>query len=148
MATPEVPGYLPQNQDTLAAGCWGEHKDDSSLILVEEVENERVIYTIFDIDNKKEFRDQMPIDLFMRSYSYVSGESVASLQWVWHDKTIFPWRKVIDNDALIERKETAAVKVAENLNLEGKELVKDPKRFSSIRKLVNKLQEAISRLRA
>lgn len=92
MSTNDVPGANPANNDTLRALCWAEHKD-GSLIVVMSTENDRVIYSVFDMsqDPIVEYRDAMPEADFKKQFSWQgSGD-----RWTWHDKTPFPWNKVI-----------------------------------------------------
>ena len=165
MATPDVPGYtapakpatptspaIPEIMaaDELHTGCWAEHDDESSLILVEDVTDEKVIYTIFDVNKKIEYRDSMHPDLFKRSYTFRSGEAVANELWTWHDKTKFPFERIMENKKFaltIEDKITAAIRVAEALKLESTQLRADRRRFSSVMGMIDKLQSALSRLR-
>jgi len=93
MATCDVPGANPNNNDELHPGCWAE-ADDNSLIYVEGVsETENiVIYSIFDLtdpNNPLEFRDSMPIDGFEQIFKNSPDT------WTWHDKTAFPWQKIM-----------------------------------------------------
>ncbi len=116
MSTEDVPGSKASNRDELAHGCWAEH-DDGSLILVQSTEAKRVIYDVFDLkggspDTPKavlEYRDVKGEVEFKRTFSYVCGEDKrdgVSEKWTWHDKTPFPWQRVIDAGmALAERKQ-------------------------------------------
>ncbi len=98
MSTNDVPGAKASNNDKLAMGCWAEANDDS-LILIEGVSTaeNRVIFSIFDLSNSEqplEYRDSMPIDGFEEDFSY--GDKSQD-KWTWHDKTDFPWERVIKN---------------------------------------------------
>jgi hypothetical protein len=128
MSTNDVPGANPANRDALAMGAWAEHAD-GSLIFVESNEGARVIYSIFDMSKTPivEFRDAMPEVNFKREYSWdparPSGE-----KWTWHDKTPFPWDRVIREGARdglryasARDQLTAAERVAERLRLRGEE---------------------------
>jgi hypothetical protein len=42
--------------------------------------------------------DAMPIESFNRAYSWRPADPV-SVRWVWHDKTGFPWERVLDHAA-------------------------------------------------
>ena len=99
MATCDVPGANPVNNDELRALCWAEH-DDGSLILVESTEDDRVIYSLFDVSQKPvmEFRDSMRIGAFKRAFSW-NPKDAKSERWLWHDKTPFPWDRVISRGA-------------------------------------------------
>ena len=74
-------------------GCWAEH-DDGSLIFVESTEGGRNIYSVFDMDKKPvvEYRDSMADGAFKKQYSYDGGKKD---RWTWHDKTAFPWDRII-----------------------------------------------------
>jgi len=99
MATCDVPGANPSNHDELRALCWAEH-EDGSLILVESTEDDRVIYSLFDVSEVPvvEFRDSMRIGAFKKAFSW-DPKNPASEKWTWHDKTLFPWDRVIRNGA-------------------------------------------------
>src|SRR6267142_1681110 len=100
MSTYDVPGARSSNHDELAMGCWAEH-DDGSLIFVESTEGSRVVYSIFDMakDPVVEYRDAMPEVSFKRTFSWQEGDNgnraLGKEKWLWHDKTPFPWDKVI-----------------------------------------------------
>lgn len=123
MSTNDVPGANPANNDVLAMGCWAEHKD-GSLIFVTSTENDRVIYSVFDMATQPitEYRDAMPIDDFEDKFSWKGNGD----QWTWHDKTPFPWNKVIKEGAKdglrfasVEDQLTAAARVARSRDLMG-----------------------------
>lgn len=126
MATDDVPGANPANGDKLAMGCWAEHKD-GSLIFVESTEGERVVYSIFDMSKTPivEYRDAMPAVNFKQQFSWRSSGTV---RWTWHDKTPFPWDRVIrdgaqDGSRLASAADTltAAERVAESLRLRARD---------------------------
>lgn len=93
MSTNDVPGYNKANNDELGIGSWAEHSD-GSLILVEGAENATVVYSIFDMDKKPiiEYRDSMKEAAFKRQFSFDGKND----KWTWHDKTAFPWDRIID----------------------------------------------------
>lgn len=95
MSTNDVPGHKPENRDQLAMGCWAEH-DDGSMIFVDSTEGGRVIYTIFDMDKVPivEYRDAMAEGAFKKAFSWKPGDK-KSEKWTWHDKTPFPWDRII-----------------------------------------------------
>lgn len=93
MSTNDVPGAVPANGDTLAMGCWAEHAD-GSMIFVESTEAGRVIYCMFDTKNHTQYRDAMPGVSFKSTFSW-QPSNPKSVKWTWHDKTPFPWNKVI-----------------------------------------------------
>ncbi len=139
MSTNDVPGYKDENRDELACGAWAEH-DDGSMIFVESTEINRVIYSVFDMahDPPIEYRDAMPEASFKKTYSWPGSKD----KWTWHDKTPFPWDRIIKQfkdgpkpaaaDHSItaaerirtsrERHSTAAQRVADELRLRGEEL--------------------------
>lgn len=99
MSTNDVPGANPVNNDKLAMGAWAEHAD-GSLILVESTEGNRAIYSVFDLSKEPpiEFRDAMPEVSFKTTYSWKPGGKAAGTpneKWTWHDKTPFPWDRII-----------------------------------------------------
>jgi predicted transcriptional regulator len=95
MSTYDVPGNRPENRDQLAMGCWAEH-EDGSLIFVESTEGGRVIYSIFDMEKAPvtEYRDSMAEGAFKKQYSHSKDKKKDEL-WTWHDKTAFPWDRII-----------------------------------------------------
>lgn len=95
MSTNDVPGAKTANQDELAMGCWAEH-DDGTLLFVASTENDTVVYSMFDLSKTppQEFRDKMPKKAFEKHFSYNPLDE-NSIKWIWHDKTPFPWDKVI-----------------------------------------------------
>lgn len=114
MSTNDCPGERKSNNDVLAMGCWAEH-DDGSLILVQSTEDKRVIYDVFDLKGQMpngvtsslhtggrvvmEHRDVMDEKRFKEEFSYDARKDKkdgVSERWTWHDKTPFPWQRVID----------------------------------------------------
>jgi hypothetical protein len=75
---------------------WGEHKD-GSLIFIASVENHRVIFEIFDLSVGKviEYRDAMSETDFKRKFSWSSPDKLKAGPWEWHNRTPFPWDKII-----------------------------------------------------
>ncbi len=127
MSTADVPGSKASNNDKLAMGCWAEH-DDGSMIFVESTEGDRVIYSVFDMAKAPivEYRDAMPTAGFNTQFSYGTKSKE---KWTWHDKTPFPWDKVIkagardgQRFASAEDQLNAAERVAESLRLKGQPL--------------------------
>jgi len=141
MSTKDVPGSNPANNDELAMGCWAE-SDDGSLILVEAVEGNQVVFSIFDVskDPVVEYRDAMPKDGFETEFS--------KNDWTHHDKTPFPWDKVMENFnsgsrfASAEGLLNAAEKVAQHRGLKGGVL----SAREELSSLMNKIQTAINNL--
>ena len=189
MATNDVPGYRPENRDVLKMGCWAETAD-GSLLLVEGVEAGKVIYVMFDLgqDPPQQYRDaQLEWD-FKRAYSWQpdadpedvlpedapkrgkkkpkADDAVAKIQtakvlWTWHDKTPFPWDRVMKAGvpmgagyASAEGQITAARKVAQALGLKAQEIAarragqeEEPsKHFRKVAKLTKRLERALAAL--
>jgi hypothetical protein len=190
MATHDVPGKRAANADVLAMGCWAEH-EDGSLIFVESTEGGRVVYSVFDlsVDPPIEYRDAMEENAFKRQFSYkravgkpkkrgpgrpkkkpvetgeVSAKDVVddlrSDKWLWHDKTPFPWDRVIGTgvadgfrhasaDGLL----TAAQRVMQSRKLSGKpvdldainDMLPSEKLVGAAREILDGFQRAINRL--
>lgn len=129
MSTKDVPGANPANADVLAMGAWAEHPD-GSLIVVESVEMGSVIYSIFDVaqDPVVEYRDAMREDEFEDAFSWdpdgdLDDDVVPNIKWTWHDKTPFPWDRVMQvvssgvRHASAASQLNAAQRVAESLDL-------------------------------
>ena len=131
MASNDVPGANPANNDELAVGAWGEH-EDGSLIFVEGVQDYRVIYSMFDMAPTPplEYRDAMSEIVFKRSFSWSapSASPLSNEKWTWHDKTPFPWNKIIkegisDGARLTSAADTlsAAARIAASLGVRAEE---------------------------
>jgi hypothetical protein len=96
MSTNDVPGMNPQNNDDLHAGCWAEHVD-GTLIYVLGTENRRVLYELFELMDPKnpvEYRDAMKQNEFEKQFSW-DPANPKSIKWTWHDKSAFPWDRVM-----------------------------------------------------
>jgi hypothetical protein len=160
MSTNDVPGANPVNNDTLKMGCWGEHKDDS-LIFVKSTEGGRVIYEMFDLTQNPitVFNDAMLEDVFKKQFSW-DPANPKNDKWQWHDKTPFPWNKVIKAGARdgvgyasASDQLAAASRVATALNLVPKNF--DPASVSHLTEkvltggalsIIQRVQKAISSL--
>ena len=96
MSTNDVPGAKASNNDALAAGCWAEHSEDNTLIRVDDVEGKRVIFSVFDTakDPMIEYRTALPEKEFKENFSWKPNDP-KSEKWIWHDKTAFPWDRLI-----------------------------------------------------
>jgi hypothetical protein len=129
MSTQDVPGANPANADKLATGCWAEHSD-GSLIFVKGTENGTIVYEIYDTAQTPPvyYNDAMREDAFKRQFSFPPVGS-SSDKWTWHDKTHFPWDRVMkgitrpvpqpaDSADII----TAAKRVADSLKLRAQTL--------------------------
>lgn len=152
MSTHDVPGAKAKNADVLAMGCWAEHTD-GSLILVEAVEAGTVVYSIFDVQHDVEYRDAMPEAGFKTRFSWPTPDDI---EWVWHDKTPFPWSKVMADFPSGSRSPsavatlTAAQKVAQSLDLQA-ERVRErheevPTEQVAARSIMGRITDAVSRL--
>ena len=111
MSTSDVPGNKKEHHDELGHGCWAEH-EDGSLILVQSTEDKRVIYDVFDLKpgvatpegttvskSVIEYRDVKAEKEFKKDFSYDPAKGKkdgVNEEWTWHDKTPFPWQRVID----------------------------------------------------
>jgi len=159
MSTNDVPGSNKINNDELAMGCWAEHKD-GSLIFVQSTEGGRVIYMMFDTftDPITEYRDAMPEKGFKKNFSW--GKS-SKIKWTWHDKTPFPWDRVIKSGARdgvhhasADDTLRAAQKLAKSLKLRGKKVKKEKYEHMADtempfrNRIINKVQNAINKLKA
>lgn len=159
MSTNDVPGYNEDNHDELGVGCWAEH-DDGSLIFVESTEANRVIYSVFDMSKKPivEYRDSMMEGAFKKTFSWDSKSKKD--RWTWHDKTAFPWDRIIKEGAKdgvrhvhADEIETAAERVRKSRDIiRGKNV--DPRDVETrvaklgekAQNIIKKLQKAISEL--
>lgn len=129
MSTNDVPGANPANKDVLASGCWAEH-NDGSLIFVKGTENGQVVYEIYDIaqDPPVYYQDAMREQAFKDQFSF-PPVGTSAVEWTWHDKTPFPWNRVMKTfdkphptaasagDIL-----SAAARVADSLKLRAQKL--------------------------
>ena len=100
MATYVVPGADPKNYDKLAVGCWAEH-DDGSLIYVKEITPSHfVVFDVYDPSDGSPtilYTDRMPLERFNVSFSFeLKRSSESQIKWLWHDKTPFPWDRVLN----------------------------------------------------
>lgn len=159
MSTNDVPGAKSANNDELNCGCWAEH-EDNSLIFVYSTEGDEAVYSLFDPNRNpvQEFRDKMPIDEFKKYFSWDGNNN--SVKWTWHDKTAFPWDKLISagardgvlpsasaHDQLTESKNVVQM-LAKALGIVGNEF--DENAISHLaskdspRKMINVIQEGIN----
>ncbi len=121
MATQDVPGAKASNGDTLAVGAWSEDKAGTSLMFVAGLENDQVVYQMYDLTNGMFYQDAMLEKDFKKEFS--------GKDWTWHDKTSFPWNRVmarfnrpVPQHADVEDQLTTAGKVAKALHLRGRKL--------------------------
>jgi len=156
MSTKDVPGFGVAKNDVLEIGVWAEH-DDGSLILVEGLESGKVVYSIFDSAKTPlmEYRDSAPEKQFKEHFSFGSKYNIISDGWVWHDKTTFPWDKVMSDfkeglrSPSVDTALTEATRIAERRNL--KSFISHrvaPEVGRKGRVIIDRIQKAISRLSA
>ena len=157
MGTYDVPGKKERNRDELTIGCWAEH-DDGSLLLVEGLEDGKVVYSIFDLSKEPpvEYRDAMPESGFKDFFSWEDDDDE---RWFWHDKTSFPWDKVMahfkggEKDVSALDQMTAAERVAKRMKLRGipmkvsKFSHRAPRTEKKSNMIINKIQRALEELR-
>ena len=156
MSTNDVPGHKTENHDELSCGCWAEH-EDGSLIFVLGNEGGKVMYEIFDMAKKDPvaYRDAMPEDGFKDQFSW-DKDDPDSIQWTWHDKTPFPWDRIMKNfddgtnDVSAAATLSAAEKVAASLALRQRRI--DPDDYAHLidtireaKDIQTKLQDAIAK---
>lgn len=163
MSTNDVPGHDDRNADELAMGCWAEH-DDGSLIFVESTEGNRAIFCVFDVskDPVVQYRDAMPIKGFKEQFTWDGSpkKGKSKDKWTWHDKSPFPWERVIKAGvtagagyASADDQLTAAERVRDSLKMRGRALteddvdeIKSTKIRRTIRKVVDRLGQALKDL--
>lgn len=156
MSTNDVPGAVASNNDALAMGCWAEH-EDGSLIFVESTEGDNVVFSMFDQSREPimEWRGSMRRPRFEQHFSYPGGSGE---KWTWHDKTPFPWDRIVEalpegaRFASVSVIISAAQRVAERLGLSSRARSRDDfdhnvdQLRSEAETLIQKLQRAIGRL--
>lgn len=161
MSTHDVPGANPANHDELAMGCWAEH-DDGSLIFVQNTED-GIVYSMFDVskDPPVEYRGKMTEKGFKKQFTWAKGGGKGGLKekWTWHDKTPFPWERVMSDFpegqgfASASGFLTAAARVAESLRLKGAPIRPEDydhrvtKVVKKAEKLIAKMQDVLKELR-
>lgn len=159
----DVPGSNLANHDVLSTGCWAEH-EDGSLIFVEGTEGGAVIYSMFDMSKQPivEYRDKMPERQFKRAFSWrmdrqPSSGGVPLEKWTWHDKTVFPWDKIIqrgfsDGPRLASAVDmiTATERVAQSLRLRGRVISKEyrTRAATATWRIADKIRRAVQELRS
>jgi hypothetical protein len=133
MATDAVPGADPKNLDTLSVGCWAEDAKQTSLVLVVGHEGGSVVFDLYDLDQQPPlfYRDAMIEEEFKRFFS-VPPTGKSDIRWTWHDKTNFPWDRVMKRlstkapqHADVEEQLTVAQRVAQKLGLRGRKLAEE-----------------------
>lgn len=129
MSTQDVPGANPANADILAAGSWAEHAD-GSLIFVKGNEGGQTIYEIYDVaqDPPVYYQDAMLEAAFKKQFSF-PPVGTSPDKWTWHDKTAFPWSRVMKNiskpvpmPVSADVQLSAAQRVANSLHLRARNL--------------------------
>ena len=144
MSTEDVPGHNPANRDRLAMGCWAEHKD-GSLVHVESVEGGQVVFLIFQVAPEVvEYRHAMDEEGFKTQFS---GD-----RWIWHDKTPFPWDRVMrrfppgNKAPSAEAQLSAALRVARSLGAQAQEVREEARVPENALAVMKQLREALNRL--
>jgi hypothetical protein len=135
MSTNDVPGAKHANNDVLAMGCWAESAEagDQSLMFVQGLENGTVYFRVFDLakDPLMEYSDALGEVPFKKLFSWKPEKDGVTPggKWTWHDKTPFPWAKVIKAGsqdgykyASVHEQLSAAARVAEHLKMRGKKV--------------------------
>jgi hypothetical protein len=129
MSTHDVPGANAINKDVLAAGCWAEH-DDGSLLYVKGTEGKTVVYELYDLDQQPPvyYQDAMRKKAFKSQFSW-PPIGTSTEQWTWHDKTPFPWSRVMGKidkprpvHANVADQLSAATRVAKSLQLRARKV--------------------------
>lgn len=129
MSTADVPGANPANADKLCAGSWAEHVD-GSLLYVKGTENDQVVYELYDLAESPPlyYQDAMREAAFKTAFSYPPVGTSAE-KWTWHDKTPFPWSRVMKGfdrprptHADVVDQLSAAARIARSLRLRGQRL--------------------------
>lgn len=127
MSTHDVPGSNPANGDELKMGCWAESKD-GSLLLVEGYEQGLCVFCLFDLSGPDpiQYRDRMVEADFRALFVPKAGDTP---EWTWHDKTPFPWDRVIKQGARpgldyasAEAQLSAAERLRQRLIRQGRQL--------------------------
>lgn len=153
MSTYDVPGAVAEHHDVLAMGCWAEH-DDGSLIFVQSTEGGSVVYMIFDTaqDPAVEYRDAMPEAGFKERFSWdPDSTDDDNIRWTWHDKTPFPWDRIMDayppgqKHSSARAQLTAAQQIAKSLHLRAGAVHYG--RLRPGRTILGRLNEALEALR-
>lgn len=125
MATNDVPGSNPANGDVLAAGCWAEH-EDGSMLYVKGTEDKQVVYELYDLakDPPVYYQDAMRAEAFEKSFGRDADD-----EWTWHDKTPFPWGRVmkifdrpVAKHADVHDELSAAARIADSLRLRARKM--------------------------
>lgn len=147
MATEDVPGANEANNDHLQMGCWAEADQGKSLIFVKSTEDDRVIYDVFDLTHEPivQWPDAMAIDDFKKHFTFdpkqLNQRALSSIRWTWHDKTPFPWSKVIKQGA----RDVASYADVEDQLSEAKKVAESRKRLNrkrNVEKRINPLTGA------
>lgn len=133
MSTNDVPGARAANRDVLAMGCWAEH-EDGSLILVLSTEGGKVVYELFELSGQEKYgyKHAMPETRFKKNFSWDAtkqAKEVPNEKWTWHDKTPFPWERVmkeiskpVPEHVSATAKVSAAKRIIDSLKRRGEKL--------------------------
>lgn len=160
MATHDVPGANPANADELAALNWAEHKD-GTLLFVKGTEGGKIVFDIFDLAREPVmyYTDAMP-ELRFKKYFNHGPAGTRKDEWTWHDKTTFPWDRVMKRlgrpqpqHADVADQLTAAERVARDLGKRGRELTEEdvahftPREYPASRGVMRRLRDAMDAFR-
>lgn len=131
MATNSVPGADAKNLDKLDIGCWAEDDQKTSLIFVAGRETGRVVYQMYDLVDGYFYNDAM-LEADFKSRFSVPPVGNSPHRWTWHDKTPFPWDRVmsrfqrpVPQFSDVEDQLSTAQKVAQALGLRGRKLTEE-----------------------
>ena len=118
-----------------------------------------MVYSIFDVgvDPPVEYRDAMPEVGFKLQFTW-DPKKPQGIKWTWHDKTAFPWDRVMKNfpqgSKAVSAMEqmSAAQRVAESLSLQGQAIADRPEAMSSVAQqsastIMDRLRNAIGALK-
>ena len=163
MSTEDCPGYGNAKADVLKTGCWAEH-EDKTLIFIESTEGGRCVYSVFDMSRQPvlEFRDSMAIGAFQREFSWSAGDDTKKDRWTWHNRTPFPWDRVIKAGARdgvryadVEDQLTAAERIRRRREIQRSQPV-DPEEIATrvdhiadkaAQGIIQRVQDAIGKLK-
>jgi hypothetical protein len=129
MGSHDVPGANKANVDELNIGCWAEHQD-KSLLYVKGIEGDTVVFELYDTMHTPPtvYTHALPTVAFKKQFSY-PPTGTSKERWLWHDKTTFPWDRVMatigkpkPEFATAEQTICAAQRIAESLGARAREV--------------------------
>ena len=133
MSTNDVPGANPVNKDYLDRGAWAEDKDQTSLVHVIGKEAGSVVFQIYDLtEDPIIFYQNAMIESEFKDFFSVPPVGTSDVEWTWHDKTDFPFDKVMkrfssktSHHADVQDQMSVAQRIAAKLKIKGKRLTED-----------------------